>query len=110
MTFGRSQVNFYNNTPEAVAQVISTRLGLFVGEWFLDTTAGTPWGTKILGKYTERTRNLAIQGRILGTPGVQEITAYSSAFDPDTRRFVVSCTVSTVYGTTSFTAPVGLFG
>src|SRR5260364_424406 len=41
--FGRGLSDFEQDTPEAVAQAVKTRLALRFGEWFLDTSDGTPW-------------------------------------------------------------------
>ncbi len=41
-TFGRGDDTWLINTPEAVAQAVKTRFLLWYGQWFLDTTAGTP--------------------------------------------------------------------
>lgn len=106
MTFGRSASNFWRDVPEAPAQAVKTRLLLRLGEWFLDTSDGTPYDTKILGKHTSGTRDAAIRERIMGTEGVTSLEAYSSTFDPDTRAFTVSATVTTDYGTITVTAPL----
>lgn len=104
MQFGQGQRDFYQNTPDGVAQAIRTRLDLLLGEWFLDTTDGTAWATQVLGKYTESTRNLVIRQRILQTPGVVSIDAYSISLDPDARIFAVQATVTTLYGVALITA------
>lgn len=101
--FGGGQSAFYRDTPEAPAQAVQTRLALFEGEWFLDTTEGMPWQTKVLGSNTSATRDPAIRERILGTEGVSEIAAYSSSRDPDTRAFTVTATITTAYGETTVT-------
>src|SRR5260363_151880 len=53
--FGRGLSDFEQDTPEAVAQAVKTRLALRFGEWFLDTSDGRPstgrfgsgfWGRK----------------------------------------------------------------
>lgn len=96
--FGHGLSDFYQDVPEAVAQAVKTRLRLFTGEWFIDTTDGTPWRTEVLGKYTKETYDAVIRDRILGTEGVQEITSYSSSFDGNSRVLNVAATISTVYG------------
>lgn len=103
-TFGHQQADFYRDQPEAVGQAVMTRLRLFTGEWFLDTTDGTPWRTDILGKYTQRAYDTVIKDRILQTDGVQSIDAYTSALDRDTRKLSVSATISTRYGTATVQA------
>lgn len=97
-TLGSGQ-DWLVNSPEAVAQAVRTRLALNLGEWFVDTTDGMPWDTEVLGKHTALTRDAVIKDRILGTPGVTAITEYSSTFDGNTRRFSVTATITTAYGT-----------
>lgn len=105
-TFGRGQADFYRDVPEAPAQAVATRLHLRLGEWFLDTTDGTPWSTEVLGKYTLGTRDRMLRMRTLGTTGVTGIAAYSSQFNPDTREFAASITIDTAYGQISMTEPL----
>lgn len=95
---------FLVDTPEAVAQAIQSRLALWTGEWFLDTGEGTDFNGSILGYGTAAVRDLVIQDRILGTPGVREIIDYSSDVDERARRLKVSATVDTLYGQVSFTS------
>lgn len=98
-TFGQGKANFLANSPATVGQAILTRLRLWTGEWFLDQTEGTPWLTSVLGRNGTGAADLAIQERILGTPGVVSIVSYSSYLNPATRRFTVSSvTVQTQYG------------
>lgn len=92
---------FLSNTPEAVAQAVKTRLALWMGEFFMDTSDGTPYYQDILGHNTNY--DLEIQDRILGTTGVSEIVSYSSSVV--NRALSVTCTISTIYGTTSFGFP-----
>lgn len=96
--FGHQQSDFHRDVPDAVAQAVKTRLKLFTGEWYLDTSDGTPWRTEVLGKYTKDTYDAVIRSRILGTPGVSELLAYSSAFDGDSRALSISATINTQYG------------
>lgn len=96
-TFGQGSTEFLVNTPETVAQAVSTRLLLATGQWFLDTSEGTPYAEDILGTGTQETYDQAIQDRILGTPGVAAITAYSSYRSPE-RRLSVTATIGTIYG------------
>lgn len=96
--FGHQLADFYQDVPEAVAQAVKTRLGLFTGEWYLDTTDGTPWRTEVLGKYTKETYDAVIKDRILGTQGVTEILTYSSTFDGDSRELDVAGMIDTIYG------------
>lgn len=101
--FGGRQADFLKDSPETVAQAVLTRLRLARGEWFLDTTEGTPWD-KVLGKYTAGTYDAAIRQRILGTQGVRELVAYSSSLNSETRALSVTATINTIYGTTTVQA------
>ena len=105
MQFGSNQGNFLRNSPDAVAQIVGSRLSLWLGQWFLDTSQGMPWGTKVLGKYTGDTRDASIQSQVLGTPGVLKIAAYSSSLNRDTRGFSWAATIDTLYGSVSIQGP-----
>ena len=102
-TFGHSQANFYVNQVEAVAQAVLTRLKLWSGEWFIDTSDGTPWGSEVLGKYTMGTYDTVLKERILATPGVVQLQSYSSTFNAQTRALTVRATITTAYGVTQVT-------
>lgn len=104
--FGHQQADFYRDQAEAVAQAVRTRLGLTLGEWFLDVTDGTPWNTQVLGKYTKDQYDSAIRDRILDTPGVTEIIDYSSTVDTQARKLTVTVTINTQYGQTTLTATI----
>ena len=97
-TFGQGSANHLKDTPETVAQAVKTRLGLIQGEWFLDTSAGTPYHSRILGAGMVATYDRAIQEVILGTSGVTRLVDYSSHVNPSTRAASVNCTIDTVYG------------
>jgi hypothetical protein len=75
------------------------------GEWFLDTTDGTPYGSQILGKNTGATRDNAVRRRILCTPGVLALLAYSSQLVA--RDFAAQATIQTIYGPTTINVPFG---
>lgn len=93
---------FLANSPETVAQAVETRLKLWLGEWFVDTKDGTPWNEKVLGKRLPgKNPDAALKQRILGTPGVKQITSYSSSFNGDTREFSVAAALDTIYGATT---------
>ena len=90
--------DFYIDNAAAVAQAVQTKLLLLTGEWFLDTTDGTPWRTQLLGKYTQKSYDAMIKARILEVAGVQQITSYSSTLNPQTRGLSISVTLDTIYG------------
>jgi len=95
---GRGQGNFLINSPSCVAQSVLTRLRLWAGEWFLDTTEGTPWLQKVLGKSSKLVYDIAIRTRVLGTQGVSSIENYSSTLDTTKRKLSLSMTINTIYG------------
>lgn len=103
-TFGQGDNTWLINSPEAVAQAIKTRFELWRGQWFLDTTEGTPWIQSVLGKQRPETYNLAIRQRILETRGVNSITDFSTTINSDTRRVTFTATIDTLYGTTTLTS------
>ena len=102
MTFGQSSQNFLVNSPEAVAQCCITALKLSRGDWFLDTTAGVPWKTQVLGFGTAALYDTAIRTAILGVEGVTAITAYQSSLNKTTRQLSVTASISTPYGAATF--------
>ena len=102
--FGRAGLMLVD-TPEAVAQAVLTRLRLASGEWFIDLEEGTPYSSKILGFQPSEARDVVFKTRILDTPGVAEITNYYSNLDWN-RLFTLTVTLTTLYGTTTFTAQV----
>lgn len=87
---------FLVDSPAAVAQAVLTRLRLLQGEWFLDSTAGVPYSTQVIGFGTSNSRDVVIQSTILNTPGVNQLLTYSSSVVD--RQFSVSATIDTIYG------------
>jgi hypothetical protein len=106
-SFGRQLSDFHINVPAAPAQAAMTRLMLYEGEWFLDTSDGTKWNTAVLGVNTRSTRDLELKDRVLGTPNVTSIPLYSSTTDPNARAFTAAMTIETTYGVASATVSGG---
>ncbi|WP_448952121.1 hypothetical protein [Labrys neptuniae] len=106
MVFGGDQSAFWKDVPDGPAQVVGTRLQMGQGEWYLDRRDGTPWKTQVLGKYTGSTRDMVIRARITGSPGVTQITAYSSSLDRETRKFTAAATIDTAYGQATISEPL----
>lgn len=102
-SFGSGLNNFHIDSAEAVAQAIETRLKLWIGEWFADTSDGTGWSQTILGKQSKNLYELTLRQRVLETFGVTSIESFQSSLDSDTRRLTVSMTVNTIYGQTTVT-------
>ena len=101
---GHGNLDFFQDVPEAVAQSVMTRLQLWQGQWFIDTTSGTPWLQQILGK--RMAVESVLRARILGTQGVIELPEMSLKFDPDARRVSVNATIVTAYGTQQLTTEI----
>lgn len=97
--FGGGQNDFYRDVPEAVSQAAMTRLRLWVGQWFIDTDAGTNWAGEVLGRGTAGTRDIEIADRLRGTAGCQDVASFTSAFNPSTRAYSISAVLNTIYGT-----------
>lgn len=100
-TFGASQLNFYRDVPEAVAQLVQTRLLLWLGEWYLDLDEGTYWIEGVIGKHSKQTVDATIQDRVLATEGMISIENYESVINPDNRGLSVSMRLNTIYGVTT---------
>jgi len=105
-TFGQSAANFLVNNAAAVAQSVRTRLLLLRGEWFLDTTDGTPYATAVLGKGTKPLYDQAIKARILATDGVVAIVSYNSVVN--NRTLMITATISTIYGPITVVTPLSV--
>lgn len=100
-SFGNGQLDFLINSPEAVAQAVQTTLLLWVGEWFLDVTAGTPYPESVIGKHSQDEADATLIGVISNVQGVVSIVNFQSTIDPSTRKYsVVSGTINTIYGQT----------
>lgn len=76
---------------EAVGQHARQRLQTYQQEWFLDTTAGVPWLSGILGSgYDPALAESVVKAELLDTDGVTEITSFSVRFDRSTRGLIIS--------------------
>jgi hypothetical protein len=98
--------DYHYNTPAAVAACARSRLLLFAGEYFVDTDAGMPWTTQVLGA-GRRAYDTIIRQMILGTPGCTAILEYSSTVDPAQRSLSIAATIDTLYsGQASLSVPL----
>lgn len=106
-TFGQSSANFYIDDPQAVGQAVQTRLQLQEGDWFLDTSDGTPWSTKVLGRYTRNTYELVLRDRILQTEGVTQLVEFYAGYQGAKRIASVQVRLDTQYGASALVnAPI----
>ena len=104
MTFGAGRKNYLIDSAEAVAQCVLTRLRLIEGEWYIDTKEGTPYMSKIFGRGTESSSVLALQQRVLDSPGVRRIVSIGAVHDAESRKAAISITIETDYGVTTINA------
>jgi hypothetical protein len=108
-SFGHGEADFWINQPEGVAQKVQTRLLLWVGEWFLDKTVGTPWLQQILGYNTAANRDIAIRTVIIQTENVTLLSNYNSSVGGSgPRGLVVSGLITTTFSKTPIPIVVNL--
>ena len=92
-----------NPLTETVAQRLKIMLLTFMGEWFWDTTYGTPYFQSMLGrKVTKERVDLIFNQKILEEPGVREIVTFDSTFN--NRVYSLTFSVRVTDGT--ITAPI----
>ena len=93
-----SGTQFLSNQKE-IAQTVTTRLRLFLGEYFRDITKGTPWFQDILGKgQSLDVRDAAIKRIVSQTSGVLSIFEFNTDFDLQKRKYSVSMGIVTPFG------------
>jgi hypothetical protein len=96
---GDYAINSFISESEATVQAVSTRLKLFLGEWFLDINAGVPWYQKVFVK-PAKTQDVEkiIRNTIRETEGIDSLTKFDFNFDSITRSATVAFTATTIYG------------
>lgn len=91
------------NGNNPVEQDVVQRLSMFLGEWFMDTTQGTPWFQQILVKNPDQAAIDAIfKNIIMGTPGVIQLTAYSFSPNLEKRTLAASFSILTAAGAVNY--------
>jgi hypothetical protein len=90
----------YLTENEAIALLVKQRLWLWLGEWFLNITAGVNWPA-ILGTRPPALRlaETEIRRVVENTPGVEEITAFDMTFDHAIFMVQVYIEVTTEFST-----------
>ena len=84
---------------DAVRLRVAERLRLWLGEWYLDTLAGTPWQEDILrGDDTIALARRTLSDAAAQVTGVAEVLDVTLEFDQTTRQAAISLTVQTDYG------------
>lgn len=82
------------SSGEALAQKLRLRLSMVQGEYYLNTTIGIPYTTRVLVKAPDKVViDAYFKREILRTVGVAEIKSYSSVYNASTRSLKVSFTV-----------------
>ena len=84
-------------TVDAVRQKLQIRLSLFLGEYVLDSSKGTPWIQQILGKVPQSVAEGILRQSISTCPGVATLLSFAFTVGAN-RQGSLSFTVKTVAG------------
>jgi hypothetical protein len=85
------ELSLTSGVPQAAAQRITIRLALFLGEWFLDTSAGVPYFQQILTQAPDDgTLRTLFRKHIEADPYVVAVTRVTVSIDRTTRVLSVS--------------------
>lgn len=89
-------------TPaQQAVQGVLTRLRLFRGEAYLDTTAGFPWLEEVLVDNPDiKAIETELRETILGAPNVVDIISLDLSLDPESRRLTIEFNALTDFGET----------
>lgn len=98
------------DNAERVAQQILITLRFWYGEWFLNTTEGTPYLEYILVKQpnTAHIRQILTE-QIQSVEGVKAVTNMELTFDQRERHLLVEYTADTDYGLVTDKAILGYY-
>lgn len=92
---------------EEKSQILIQNLKFFLGEWFLDNTAGIPYYRDVLKKKIEPSKvSSAFKNAILSSQGVIELVAFSLDLDTQ-RKLRLDFTVRFSEGKVSFSEVIG---
>jgi len=96
---------------DAVAQIILTRLNLFMGEWWENLNLGLPVFQQMLGQLASQTglaaMRLSVQQLVAGVPYVTAVTSVSTSFKGGALQFTV--TAQTAFGPVTVTNAPGAY-
>ena len=88
---------------QSIEQHLTTRLKLFFGEWFLDTTLGVPWFQDILKKQASFTVvSEVLKNYILDTPGILNLLSFNFEYTATTREITLSFSAVSTEGVIDF--------
>ena len=83
----------------AVGQIVTTRLRLFHGEYFLNIDEGTEWFAQVLNKQGSLVQTDAlVQERIVRTDRVIGLQSFESDSNINARTYTLTADVLTEYG------------
>lgn len=93
---------------QAIIQRIPQALKLFLGEWYLDTTQGTPWFQDVLVKNPnpDIIRSV-IRNRILSVAGVKDVVSMILSYVGQTRKLTAAYQAETDVGLLADTIALG---
>lgn len=84
----KGRLKLTTTLTEAVAQKIQCRLKVVQGEWFLDSSFGLPWFTRIFKKAPDFNDIKTIfVSTILDTEGVDSLLSFTPKFNKKTRTY-----------------------
>lgn len=83
----------FKEGKEATAQGLKHRLRMFLGEYFLDISDGTPWFQSVLGKAPQDIAEVNIKERILSAPDVVGLTGFDFETDSNERSITIKSEV-----------------
>jgi len=93
----------FTSGAEANAQRISSKLRLFLGEWFLARDKGVPWIQQILVKKPNPTVvDSVLKREIILDPSTRELRKFDTDIDSVTRKFTLDVDILTDAGPIDF--------
>lgn len=88
----------------AIVQNILQTLGIFLGEWFLNTNLGIDYFGSILTKNpNQKIIDAIFISQILAVPGVTALTSYSFVYNKAMRSLAISFQAQTTQGIVNYT-------
>lgn len=92
-----------------VAQLTTTRLRSFLGEWFLNTSTGVNYyGIVFATPIDLAAIDNEFRSIIINTTGVNELTSYSSTVDSAARLLKIEFTATSIYGQVSVSETINV--
>ena len=90
------------DSSNELLQRITTTLGTFEGEWWLNPSLGLPYFSSIFGKQPDLGQIQAIfMQAIINVPGVVELTTFEVDYDQSERNYKINFTATGSNGATA---------